>query len=528
MIDVNSYQRESEIKPITDQEKVYSFAAKNHNPTYPGQILHVRFCMVFYFYFCKTLVGRLAKSLRSQIGGVVVFPLSCEGLRAVFLTNLDCVILFFHIGGVIVLSNTKPRELMKEVIYLRKVLMVSVVALVLFVAWVFLDIAQGAAKAPKATPEPQPINLLKNGTFAKDFSGVVEGGWGSNDCYLQKIKDDGHGDKTSLKVTVSNYRDGDGKWLLPDVKLEAEQTYLFSVWYKTNARPKAMVRFTYTNGSESYLELKPIVPAANTDRKWTLYEGKFLAPVGAKSATAFVLLDGNGWLMTDDYAIYESEAERFERALLTLTFDDGRFENVETVLPALEEYGFKSTHFYMVSNLYGQESIDGMLALDAAGHEIGSHTLTHPDLTKLIPEQMEVEIFAAKDMLEAYLGHEVPIFAAPYGDFNDEVIAKVAERYRSNRGVNTGYNAKDGFEIYKTRVRSVYVDTTPEEIAEWVRYAQKDHLWLILLYHRVGDMPGPYDTTLAVFNEQLKVIAESGIAVVTYSEALDEIVPQLQ
>ena len=27
------------------RKNTYGFAAKNHNPTYPGQILHVRFCM---------------------------------------------------------------------------------------------------------------------------------------------------------------------------------------------------------------------------------------------------------------------------------------------------------------------------------------------------------------------------------------------------------------------------------------------------------------------------------------------------
>jgi hypothetical protein len=48
-------------------------------------------------------------------------------------------------------------------------------------------------------------------------------------------------------------------------------------------------------------------------------------------------------------------------------------------------------------------------------------------------------------------------------------------------------------------------------------------LWLILLYHRVTDEPNEYDTTYEQFTDQMQILNDSGLKVVTFSEAFDEI-----
>jgi peptidoglycan/xylan/chitin deacetylase (PgdA/CDA1 family) len=47
--------------------------------------------------------------------------------------------------------------------------------------------------------------------------------------------------------------------------------------------------------------------------------------------------------------------------------------------------------------------------------EIGAHTLTHPVLSQLPPEQQQVEIAGSKQRLEALMGKSITSFAYPYG-----------------------------------------------------------------------------------------------------------------
>jgi peptidoglycan/xylan/chitin deacetylase (PgdA/CDA1 family) len=56
----------------------------------------------------------------------------------------------------------------------------------------------------------------------------------------------------------------------------------------------------------------------------------------------------------------------------------------------------------------------------AAGMDVGSHTRTHADLEKTMPEQAQDEISGSRQALEAQLGCEVRHFCYPYGRFSSE------------------------------------------------------------------------------------------------------------
>jgi hypothetical protein len=72
------------------------------------------------------------------------------------------------------------------------------------------------------------------------------------------------------------------------------------------------------------------------------------------------------------------------------------------------------------------------------------------------------------------------------------------------------------------------LDTTnAQQVAAWIVQAQTDRTWLILVYHRIADDPGPYDSYVNVFAEHVKAIKDSGITVKTYNSALDEVTAQL-
>lgn len=83
-------------------------------------------------------------------------------------------------------------------------------------------------------------------------------------------------------------------------------------------------------------------------------------------------------------------------------------------------------------------SWDEARALDAAGVEIGSHTVTHPILTRVNPSRLRREISDSKARLEEMLGREVSLFCYPNGDYDEAAVAEV-ERAGYRCAVTTDY-----------------------------------------------------------------------------------------
>jgi peptidoglycan/xylan/chitin deacetylase (PgdA/CDA1 family) len=142
---------------------------------------------------------------------------------------------------------------------------------------------------------------------------------------------------------------------------------------------------------------------------------------------------------------------------ITLTFDDG-FANVfQYGLEPLARHGFRAIEF-LVAELIGrcneweiregeaqQPLMDETQIREwlAAGHEIGSHTLTHPFLTRLNPQQAGEEISASKKKLEDRFGLPVRHFCYPYGNWNPVVRDLViAAGYETACTTETGVNTK--------------------------------------------------------------------------------------
>ena len=103
---------------------------------------------------------------------------------------------------------------------------------------------------------------------------------------------------------------------------------------------------------------------------------------------------------------------------LALSFDDGYMSDFETVLPLLKEYDAQGT-FFITPNFVGKEgymSWSHIRALNEAGMEIGSHSLTHPYMTTLSTEQLLIELKDSKAEIEQHIGKEVTSFAYPFGD----------------------------------------------------------------------------------------------------------------
>ena len=132
-----------------------------------------------------------------------------------------------------------------------------------------------------------------------------------------------------------------------------------------------------------------------------------------------------------------------------ISFDDDWQSQYDNALPLLRKYGFKATFFVWVRAVERTHHMtwDEVRELDAEGMEIGCHTLTHLILTRLkSDDQLHHEIVAAKDMIEAHIGHPITTFAYPFGQYDERVVAAAREAgFTSARSTWPGvFHTRDG------------------------------------------------------------------------------------
>lgn len=108
---------------------------------------------------------------------------------------------------------------------------------------------------------------------------------------------------------------------------------------------------------------------------------------------------------------------------VALTFDDGPDPKVTTrILDTLAKYDAKATFFMLGSRVEYYPEIAKLV--QEAGHELGNHSWTHPDLSKASTDKVFNEINRTSQIIEEVTGEKPYSFRPPYGAFNDLVKAQ--------------------------------------------------------------------------------------------------------
>jgi peptidoglycan/xylan/chitin deacetylase (PgdA/CDA1 family) len=168
---------------------------------------------------------------------------------------------------------------------------------------------------------------------------------------------------------------------------------------------------------------------------------------------------------------------------LTVTFDDG-FENVFFhALPSLLLAAFRSTLFLVADRIGGcndweiaagerpEPLMEEIQIRDwiGCGQEIGSHTCTHPWLTRIPLSQAREEIVSSKKKLEDRFSRPVRHFCYPYGDYNSAVAELVAEAgYVTACTTRAGLNTASTPPYEMLRITARYRPRTWRAINEWL------------------------------------------------------------
>ena len=137
------------------------------------------------------------------------------------------------------------------------------------------------------------------------------------------------------------------------------------------------------------------------------------------------------------------------KVIVTTSWDDGHKLDIK-LSGLLRQYSLQGTIYYAPHNREWNE--DELLSLDEViniSHEfeIGGHTMTHPDLTKVSIEKAKNEIEDSRLFLQDLLQTEVNSFCYPKGRFNVSIKKAVQESgYKNARTVERFcFGIKDKF-----------------------------------------------------------------------------------
>lgn len=389
---------------------------------------------------------------------------------------------------------------------------------------------QNIVTPPPTTPNNLIINPSVETTNGAAPQNWLSSNWGTNTSTFSYLTT-GHTGSHSLRVQTTSFSNGAANWYYPDLAVSAGKTYKYTNWYQSNVDSEVDAEVVMSDGTVQYYWLGNVFASTN----WTQYSSTFTAPAGAKSMAIYQVLAKVGYIVSDDYSLSEYTPSPFNRGLVTVTFDDGWASQYQNAFPLLNKYGQAATFYIISGELTNQPdyvSATQIKALQSAGNEIGSHTVTHRDLTTLSPAILQQEMQQSQITLQNTLGVPVKNFAYPYGAYNLNTIAVGKQYYQSQRSVVRGFNAKDNFDITQLKIQEVDSNISQAQVKGWIDAAMAQHSWLILVYHEIANAPvdptdALYTTRPTDLDVELSYLKTSGVPTVTIQQAITELSSQL-
>ena len=190
----------------------------------------------------------------------------------------------------------------------------------------------------------------------------------------------------------------------------------------------------------------------------------------------------------DDLLSAKAEKTTLPPQSIIITFDDGFKDFVETAWPVMDKFGFSPIVYVPTGWVAKSENWRGandparrlmnwaeIREMSDAGVSIGSHAVSHLDLTTLPDDALVAELRQSRKALEDRLGKPVPHFAPPYGLTTQDVRNKIAKEYKTSVGTRLGRASPDDDVFDLPRLEMFYF----KDLNRWRDHlAQKGSLYL--------------------------------------------------
>ena len=211
-----------------------------------------------------------------------------------------------------------------------------------------------------------------------------------------------------------------------------------------------------------------------------------------------------------------------KEAAISLSFDDGRYSQVEGGTTLLDSLHVKAT-FYVVPSAV-QEKLEGWKKTVVSGHEIGNHSLFHPcsgnfawsrshALENYTIDSMRNELTQANNLIQQLLGVKPTVFAYPCGQKfvgrgidTKSYVPLVAEMFITGRGFLEETANDPAFTDF-AQITGIEMDGKDfEQILPLLLDARKNGQWVVLAGHEMAE--GGVQTTRLTMLRKLIAYAQ--------------------
>ncbi|QOX63420.1 polysaccharide deacetylase family protein [Anoxybacterium hadale] len=171
-------------------------------------------------------------------------------------------------------------------------------------------------------------------------------------------------------------------------------------------------------------------------------------------------------------------------------------EHTKPILDILDQYDVKTT-FFMVE-FWATKFPDDVKEIYSRGHEIGNHSSTHPNMSKLSEEDITRELKGAEDAIVQITGVKPTVFRPPFGAYSNSLV----ETCEAN-----------GYQVIQWDVDSLdWKDITADQIVERVTRNVKPGS--IVLFHNNAQYVENYLPAI------LSKLKEDGYTIVPISQLI--------
>ncbi|WP_344470933.1 polysaccharide deacetylase family protein [Nonomuraea monospora] len=185
---------------------------------------------------------------------------------------------------------------------------------------------------------------------------------------------------------------------------------------------------------------------------------------------------------------------------VALTFDDGPGKYTDTLLRTLAAYDARATFFVVGQNVAAYPG--ALRRTYAAGHEIGNHSWSHPDLTRLSAASVRSQFTRTDRAIKAAIGIRPKLVRPPYGAF-DATVRRQAGRPVVMWSVDTlDWRYRDSARVARKAVKAVRPGS-------------------VILFHDI------HPTTVRAIPKVLKALSKRGYRFVTVSRLFGGSPPRL-
>jgi peptidoglycan/xylan/chitin deacetylase (PgdA/CDA1 family) len=199
----------------------------------------------------------------------------------------------------------------------------------------------------------------------------------------------------------------------------------------------------------------------------------------------------------------------FRSGAVSFTFDDNCPNQLSVMMPIFNQYGFKMTFFAVIN--WGPN----WSALQAAalnGHEIGSHTQSHPSLNTLTDEQQVTELKNSQDIINSHIqGQKCLTIAYPNCVLGNSSICK--QYYIAARGCSGAIVPKTppdfmNISSFVCGSQSSFLQRTSGFIDE-ANAAASSNGWVVFLMHAIDNEPGYSPTSSTEIKGALDYLSQN-------------------